>query len=70
MKLYQCTFDRYNFDLAIVIAKKLKYKYVGYTIQDQDLKWNKILTTWIPQIKCPKRLRSGFDDNDSIEDNL
>ena len=34
--------------VAEVIARTLKYKYMGHVVREQSHKWNKILTFWIP----------------------
>ena len=31
-----------------VIAKTLKFRYAGHLLRENDQKWNKILTTWVP----------------------
>ena len=41
-----------------VIVKILKYKYAGHLARDNSLKWNKILTTWVPHKQC--RQPCGF----------
>ena len=41
------------------VAKLLKYRYAGHVIRDCNLKWSKILTTWVPHMGrrnrgCPR----------------
>ena len=41
-------FEKTKVRRAGVVARTLKYKYVGHMVRDVNYKWNKILSFWLP----------------------